>query len=118
MLQSKKIISDEEIEELRTSVNEDGERMKGIFSLIGTYATLFGESVAGDLLLPMVIADFRKLNSDLLFLLNMNKKLAGLMAKEKLPMIPLDDLRADFVYAFGESMDDALPNFSKHISSA
>ena len=48
------------MEELRKSISVDGEKMKGIFSLIGTYAIYFGESVAGDLLLPMLIEDFKK----------------------------------------------------------
>ena len=106
--------TEQEIAELGRSISLDGERLKGIFSLIGAYAVLFGESVAGDFLVPLVIDDFKRVNSELLSLLTSKRKLASSLAKERLAMIPLDELKDDYEYAFGKPLNVALPNFSKH----
>jgi hypothetical protein len=109
--------NDAELRKVSAAIIQDGEKMKGLFSLIASYAINLGESVAGDLLLPMLIDDFRKLNSELLSLLNVDKRILNLLAKEKLSFVSLDDLNEDFEYAFGRPFREMLPRFAKRLQT-
>jgi DNA-binding Lrp family transcriptional regulator len=114
-IRTRKILSEAEIEDQKEFINGANEKIKGIYSLIGTYAVNFGVSVAGDLLLPMVLNDFKKLNSALGAFLVSNPRLMRALADEKLAGIPLDQLREDFRYSFGTELEKALPKFSGHL---
>ncbi|MDG6925476.1 MAG: hypothetical protein JRN09_02875 [Nitrososphaerota archaeon] len=60
-----RILTKVELDDQMAFVRQANDKVKDIFSLIGVYAVNLGEAVAGDFLLPMVIADFKKLNSAL-----------------------------------------------------
>ncbi len=107
--------TDKEFSELKESILQLGERIKEIFSLVGTYAVLLGEPIAGDLLLPKLVEDFKKLNSELLSLLSLDKRVMDSLAREKLSVVPFDTLNEDFEYAFGEPVGTALPKFSQSL---
>jgi hypothetical protein len=104
------------VDELTRRIEPINDRIRGIFALVGSYAVLFGEGVAGDLLLPMVVGDFRKVNSALLSLLRSHPELAHAIERERLTSLPTDTLRDDFRYAFGKDLRDALPKFTKHLN--
>jgi DNA-binding Lrp family transcriptional regulator len=111
----KRVLSKNELDEEKAFISRANDKIKGIFSLIGVYAVNLGEAVAGDFLLPMVIADFKKLNSSLGSLLISNAQLARVIADEKLAAMPLEPMKDVFKYAFGTDMKEALPKFSKHV---
>jgi len=111
-IRAKKDLSEAEIEDQKEFIDEANDKTKGVFSLIGVYAVNLGESVAGDLLLPMVINDFKRLNSALGAFLVANPRLMRAVADEKLAGVPLDQLREDFKYSFGTDMAKVLPKFS------
>ena len=110
-----KAFGEDEIDRQMEFASHANNKVKGIFSLIGVYAVNFGENVAGDFLLPMVMEDFRKLNSALLSLLASNPKLTRAMADRKLSGIPLASVEDDFKYAFGTEIGKVLPKYSMHL---
>ncbi|MDG7009109.1 MAG: hypothetical protein JRN06_12940 [Nitrososphaerota archaeon] len=114
-IRAMRVLSSEEINKQVEFIEQADARVKGIFSLVGVYAVNLGETAAGDLILPMVVEDFRKLNSALASLLTSNPKLMRTAADKKLAGVPLDRLRDDFRYAFGTEMERVLPKFSKHL---
>jgi DNA-binding Lrp family transcriptional regulator len=60
-------------------LEDASQKMKEIFSLIPTYALYFGESAAGDLLLPMLMDDFKKLNSSFASLIASDKEIRTIL---------------------------------------
>ena len=110
-------IGEDEINRGLKFANQTNDKIKGIFSLVGIYAVMMGETVAGDFLLPLVIDDFRKLDSGYMELLASNPQLMHVLADKKLAGIPLGQVEDDFKYAFGIEMSKALPRFSQHLSS-
>jgi DNA-binding Lrp family transcriptional regulator len=114
-VKAEKTLDEGEVTKQVEFINQSNEKIKGIFSLIGVYAVNLGETAAGDIILPMVVGDFRRLNSALTSLIVSNPKLMHTMADKKLAGVPLDQLSIDFRYAFGADMAKVLPNFSKHL---
>jgi DNA-binding Lrp family transcriptional regulator len=104
------------VERLSRDLEVINRRIEGVFGLVGTYAVLFGEGAAGDLILPMVVEDFKKVFSALLAFLGSHPEFAGMMAKERLALVPTDVLGDDFKYAFGMDIRDALPGLAKFLN--
>jgi hypothetical protein len=98
-------------------LDDASQEMKGIFSLIPTYALYFGEASVGDLLLPMLMDDFKKLNSSFASLIASDKKILSILEQEKLALMPVNSIQDDFKYAFGLEMSEALPRFSEHMKT-
>jgi hypothetical protein len=96
-------------------LQDASQKMKGIFSLVPTYALYLGEAAAADLVLPMVMEDFKRLNSNLASLLSSDSRLRDALLQEKIELTAVDSLKDDFKYAFGTEMGTALPRFSKHM---
>ncbi|MEM3647259.1 MAG: hypothetical protein QW334_03840 [Thermofilum sp.] len=116
-LGTQKILNNDELDDQKRFINQTNDKIKGVFSLIGVYAVNLGESVAGDLLLPMVIDNFKKVSSAVMSLLASNPQLMQAVADEKLVGIPLEELKDDFRYAFGTEVNRALPRFSKRLKA-
>ena len=114
-ISAKKTLSEAEVSTEVEFANSMNDEVKGIFSLIGAYAVNIGESAAGDIILPMVMEDLRKLNSAYASLLAASPQLLHSLADRKLANVPLAELRDAFKYAFGTEMDEALPKFSRHL---
>lgn len=114
-VRAQKATSEDMIKKQLEFVNEANDKIKGVFSLIGVYAVNIGETAAGDVLLPMVVEDFRRVNSALASLLASNPRLTHALADKKLAAVPLDQLRSDFEYAFGTEIEKALPKFSRRL---
>ena len=116
-IEAQKVLSRNELHREVKFINETDDKIKSIFSLIGVYAVNLGADAASDFLLPMMIEDFKKLNSELRSLMISNPGLLRTTAREKLSTIPLDQLKDDFEYAFGTEMNRTLPKFSKHLKN-
>ena len=114
-IKARKALSEDEVNREIGYVNQTNDKIKGVFSLVGVYAVNLGETAAGDIILPMVVEDFKRVNSAFASLLASNPQLMRRLADERLAGIPLGKLRDDFKYAFGVEMDKALPKFSKHL---
>ena len=91
-----KVLSKNELDEQKAFIDQANDKTKSVFSLIGVYAVKFGEAPAGDFLLPMVIPDFKKLNSALESLLFSNPQLMRVMADEKLAAMPMEPMKDIF----------------------
>jgi hypothetical protein len=116
-IKARKALTEDEVIREIEYVNQTNDKIKGVFSLVGVYAVNLGETAAADIILPMVIGDFKRVNSALASLLASNPQLTRGLADERLAGIPLGQLRDDFKYAFGVEIDKALPKFSKHLKA-
>lgn len=103
------------LDDERMFAEQVNDEVKDLFSLIGLYGVIFGESVAGDLILPMVIDDMRHLNSSFGSFLLQDRALAASLHNERMATVSLKDLFEDFRYAFGTEMDEALPGYTRKL---
>jgi len=115
IIRARKTLSKDELNKEVEFIDDTNEKVKGVFSLIGVYAVNLGASAASDFLLPMVIGDFSRLNSELGAFLTSHPQLRRAILHEKLGAMPPDQLKADFKYAFGTETDTALPKFSRRL---
>jgi DNA-binding Lrp family transcriptional regulator len=107
--------SEAEVARLDKALEEANNRIKNVYSLVSQYGVMFGPAVAGDIILPLALPAFRKLNGTLMAFLASHPKTARFMAAGRLATVDPVSLSEDLKYAYGTELEKALPGFSRYL---
>jgi len=104
-----KELSPQDIKAFKDFLKDTIERIEGIFSSVAAVAVTYGETAAGDILLPSVMESFRNLMLKLVSILKKNPELtkAFVVSKGKPPEETIKEAKA-FLDEFGEELLEKL----------
>jgi DNA-binding Lrp family transcriptional regulator len=85
------------------------DRLRSVFSIIGSYLVIYGPSLTSSLLIPLVTDDFRSLFNAFMKLISLNPELSRLLATKYLSGLQLRHVIEDLEYSFGVRLEEEFP---------